>query len=142
MLFGRYVVQAFLLWCLFYYKKQNSIGKKTNSKLRLLQKPPFKNYSLIAEPCISFPFKTVLIELLIFKLLKMDYTCSHTFIETLKSQIKDELNNYRSALNSNKGYLELKQIKEKIQKLQRTMDLIMNNVGNYALQDSAAILDR
>ena len=72
----------------------------------------------------------------------MDYTCSHTFIETLKSQIKDELNNYRSALNSNKGYLELKQIKEKIQKLQRTMDLIMNNVGNYALQDSAAILDR
>jgi hypothetical protein len=110
--------------------------------LRFLQKPPFKNYSLISEPCISFPFKTVLIELLIFKLLKMDYTCSQTFIEMLKSQIKDEFNNYRSALNSNKDYLELKQIKEKITKLQSTMDLIMKNVGNYSSHDATAVMDR
>ena len=72
----------------------------------------------------------------------MNYACSPSFIEILESQIKEELKNYRSALNSNKDFLELKQIKEKIRKLQSTVDTIMKNLGNYSSQDSAAILDR
>ena len=72
----------------------------------------------------------------------MNYAYSPSFIETLKSQIKEELKNYRSALNSNKDILELKQIKEKIRNLQSTVDLIMNNLGNYSSQDSAATSDR
>ena len=72
----------------------------------------------------------------------MNYTNSPSFIEILKSQIKEEFNNYRSALNSNKDFWELKKIKDKIQKLQNKMDLIMNNLGNYSSKGSVTNLDR
>jgi hypothetical protein len=72
----------------------------------------------------------------------MDQINSPSFIEILKAQIKEEFNNYRSALNSNKEFWELKQIKEKIKRLQNTLDAIMNNLRNYTPQNSATILDR
>ena len=62
---------------------------------------------------------------------------SLSFIEVLKSEIKEEINNYRSALNSNKEFWELRQIKEKIKRLQNTLDTIMNNLRNYTPENAA-----
>ena len=69
----------------------------------------------------------------------MNYVNSPSFIEVLKSQLKEEFNNYRAALNSNKEIWELKQIKEKIKKLQNTLNSVMNNLRDHDAQNSAAI---
>ena len=66
----------------------------------------------------------------------MDYANSPSFIEILKLQIEDEFNNYRAALTSNKEIWELKQIKEKIKKLQNTLNSIMNNLRSSTPENS------
>jgi hypothetical protein len=68
----------------------------------------------------------------------MNYANTSSFTEVLKSQIEAEFNNYRTALNTNKEIWELKQIKDKIKKLQNTLNSIMNNLRNSFPENSVA----
>jgi hypothetical protein len=56
---------------------------------------------------------------------------SLTFIEKLRHQIKEEQRKYRNALNSNMGFPELKEIKNNIQRLQSSLQRIMNKLRDY-----------
>ena len=59
-----------------------------------------------------------------------------TLIERLKSQIKQEQHNYRNALKSNNKFWELKEIKSKIDKLQKMLLQMMNNLRGNTSHDS------
>jgi len=61
----------------------------------------------------------------------MNSNDSLTFIEKLRHQIKEEQIKYRSALNSNMGFVELKEIKNNIQKLQSSLQKMMNKLQEY-----------
>lgn len=51
-----------------------------------------------------------------------------TFVEKLRFQIKEEQRKYCNALNSNTAFWELKALKEKIKKLQISLQLMLNNL--------------
>lgn len=51
-----------------------------------------------------------------------------TFVEKLKFQLKEEQRKYRDALNSNTEFWELKEIKEKIKRLQASLQLMLTNL--------------
>ena len=61
----------------------------------------------------------------------MNSNDSLTFIEKLRHQIKEEQRKYRSALNSNMGFVELKEIKNNIHRLQSSLQSIMNKIREY-----------
>jgi hypothetical protein len=61
----------------------------------------------------------------------MNSNDSLTLIEKLRYQIKEEQRKYRSALNNNLGFLELKEIKNNIQRLQSSLQKMMNKLREY-----------
>lgn len=61
---------------------------------------------------------------------------SPTLIEKLTSQIREEQRRYRNALISNKEFWELKQIKNNINKLQTTLQRLLNNLRGYGSKNS------
>jgi hypothetical protein len=59
-----------------------------------------------------------------------------TFIERLKAQIKEEQCRYRNALISGKEFLELKLIKNNIEKLESRLQQILKILHEYVPQRS------
>jgi hypothetical protein len=62
-----------------------------------------------------------------------------SFIERLKAQIKEEQCRYRDALISGKELLELKVIKNNIEKLELRLQQILKILHEYIPQRSATI---
>jgi len=59
-----------------------------------------------------------------------------SFIERLKTQLKEEQGRYRSALISGKEFLELKLIKNNIEKLESRLQQILKILHEYIPQRS------
>ena len=62
-----------------------------------------------------------------------------TFIEMLKAQIKEEQRRYRSAFISGKEFVELKLIKNNIEKLESRLQQLLKNLHEYIPQRSSNI---
>ena len=62
-----------------------------------------------------------------------------SFIERLKAQIKEEQCRYRDALISGKEFLELKLIKNNIEKLELRLQQVLKILYEYIPQRSASI---
>jgi hypothetical protein len=69
----------------------------------------------------------------------MDNYDTPTFTEMLKDQIKEEQRRYRSALISGKEFVELKLIKNNIEKLESRLQQLLKNLHEYIPQRSSNI---
>ena len=62
-----------------------------------------------------------------------------TFIETLKTQIKEEQCRYRNALSGGKEFVELKLIKRNIEKLEATLQRVLKMLHEYIPHRSTSL---
>ena len=69
----------------------------------------------------------------------MDNYDTPTFTEMLKDQIKEEQRRYRSALISGKEFVELKLIKNNIEKLESRLQQVLKILHEYIPQRSSSI---
>ena len=69
----------------------------------------------------------------------MDNYDTPTFIEMLKAQIKEEQCKYRNALISGKEFVELKLIKNNIQKLEANLQQVLKTLSEYIPQRSTSM---
>jgi hypothetical protein len=77
--------------------------------------------------------------IIILKIFYMQNYDSPTFIEMLKTQIREEQRKYRNALISGKEFVELRLIKRNIEKLEASLQHLLKTLHEYIPQATTTI---